>query len=378
MVVYLKPVATAATLFFILSVALTVPWAIYQYRKHGYFSVWKSILLASFLFYGMSAYFLVILPLPAVRDNCQVLGPLSSYMQTNPFQFIHDIKRESAVVWSDWRSYRQLIQVPAFYQLFFNVLLLFPLGVYARYVWQRKRDVWKVALLGFFTSLFFEVTQLTGLYGLYKCPYRLFDVDDLLANTTGALLGFFIAPLFLMLVPSKQQLIQRDEKMERQKEATRGAELLALLIDLVIAQFVSTVLSNLTGWSERLLFLIILGALQVVYPLVKDGRTLGSTVVRIRYVSIDPVVWKALLKRWLAIALPYAFGMLATFLNEQVPFVEGFDLLFILAIVGISLLVFAWVAMHIIWRLIRQNKPFYFDHYSGIVAVNIRKEGEVT
>lgn len=42
---------------------------------------------------------------------------------------------------------------------------------------------------GLALSLGVETTQLTGLYGLYPCPYRQFDVDDLILNTGGTLAG---------------------------------------------------------------------------------------------------------------------------------------------------------------------------------------------
>jgi glycopeptide antibiotics resistance protein len=38
-----------------------------------------------------------------------------------------------------------------------------------------------------------ELTQLTGIWGLYPCPYRQFDVDDLILNTTGVVIGFALA-----------------------------------------------------------------------------------------------------------------------------------------------------------------------------------------
>ena len=45
--------------------------------------------------------------------------------------------------------------------------------------------------------------QLTGLMGVFPCAYRLFDVDDLLWNTTGALIGFALAMLSLRLIPAR-------------------------------------------------------------------------------------------------------------------------------------------------------------------------------
>lgn len=47
-----------------------------------------------------------------------------------------------------------------------------------------------VLLAGAAVSLLTETAQLTGIFGLYPCSYRLFDVDDLLLNTGGAGLGF--------------------------------------------------------------------------------------------------------------------------------------------------------------------------------------------
>ena len=45
--------------------------------------------------------------------------------------------------------------------------------------------------------------QLTGLMGVFPCAYRLFDVDDLLWNTTGALIGFALAMFSLRLIPAR-------------------------------------------------------------------------------------------------------------------------------------------------------------------------------
>jgi hypothetical protein len=43
--------------------------------------------------------------------------------------------------------------------------------------------------LGFALSLSVETAQITGLFGLYPCAYRQFDVDDLILNTGGTLAG---------------------------------------------------------------------------------------------------------------------------------------------------------------------------------------------
>lgn len=46
---------------------------------------------------------------------------------------------------------------------------------------------------GLAVSGFIEVSQLSGLYGIYPCAYRHFDVDDLILNGAGLLAGFALA-----------------------------------------------------------------------------------------------------------------------------------------------------------------------------------------
>ncbi|MCQ4950686.1 VanZ family protein, partial [Bittarella massiliensis (ex Durand et al. 2017)] len=91
-----------------------------------------------------------------------------------------------------------------FYQPAFNLLLLVPLGVYLRYYF--KRGWTSTLLLVFFVTLCFELIQYSALFGIYPRPYRVFDVDDLLLNTLGGMLGFWLTPALSWLLPTRQQL----------------------------------------------------------------------------------------------------------------------------------------------------------------------------
>lgn len=57
------------------------------------------------------------------------------------------------------------------------------------------------AALGFGAGLTLavELTQLTGIWGLYPCAYRQFNVDDLMLNALGVVAGFLLARGFLRL-----------------------------------------------------------------------------------------------------------------------------------------------------------------------------------
>lgn len=215
MSVYLIPIKIAFILFGVLSFFLIIPWLVYSYRKYGYLSLWASIVAYSFTFYMLSVLFLVLLPLPDTRNTCALQSPDTVHYNLIPFNFVRDIMNSGSVVWSQPSTYVRLLTQSAFLQAAFNFLLLLPLGVYLRYFFQQKR-FWKKALgFGFALSLFIETTQITGIYGIYNCPYRIFDVDDLILNSTGALFGFVIAPVLLALFPSRKSLIAKGEKCKK-------------------------------------------------------------------------------------------------------------------------------------------------------------------
>lgn len=56
-------------------------------------------------------------------------------------------------------------------------------------LWPHVSKVRHALLLGFGLSLMLEVTQLTGIWGIYPCAYRQFNVDDLIMNALGVLVG---------------------------------------------------------------------------------------------------------------------------------------------------------------------------------------------
>ena len=71
-----------------------------------------------------------------------------------------------------------------------NVLLFIPIGYVLRRFHGVKRSVLNVVMIGFMISLTIELVQLVSMYqGL---NVRIFDVDDLILNTIGTLIGALI------------------------------------------------------------------------------------------------------------------------------------------------------------------------------------------
>lgn len=201
---YLFPIKIAIITFPIFAFLFTLPFAIFQYKKYGYINKFRIFILFSFLLFLIVVFYLVILPLPASTDIKSTMEADAQYYNVMPFTFVADIMRETDFDFRILATYQNLLSQRSFLQAAFNVLMLMPFGIFLRYYF--KCSFKKTVLLTFLLSLFFEVTQLTGLYGFYNAPYRLFDVDDLILNTMGGAFGYLFAPLFTFFLPKPSSL----------------------------------------------------------------------------------------------------------------------------------------------------------------------------
>lgn len=277
---YKLPIATAFIFFPIIAFIFTLPFLIYQYRKYGSIPFLRSVIFYSFILYLLCAYFLVILPLPTIDE---VKNLTTETTQLVPFDFIRQLSNTISFQWNELSSYLTVIKSPAFYIAAFNILLTLPFGVYLRYYFECKW--YKIILYGFLLSLFFELTQLTGLYGIYPRPYRLFDVDDLILNTTGALLGCLLTPLISKILPSRKEL--DEHSFRRGKKVTLFRRALSYCIDfffLVIMVMVVSILSYNTEVSKYSMLLSII-LYYIGIPLFTNGKTFGKMILKLQVTS---------------------------------------------------------------------------------------------
>lgn len=77
---------------------------------------------------------------------------------------------------------------------FLNVVLFVPLGFFLPVFWKHFKPVFRTVLFGFCTSLLIEVLQIF--------TFRASDVNDLMTNTLGALIGWILARITLRLFPN--------------------------------------------------------------------------------------------------------------------------------------------------------------------------------
>ncbi|WP_375199927.1 hypothetical protein [Bacillus sp. RS11] len=99
----------------VLSFVLFVPWLIYMYRKYGYLSFSKTIIMFSLIFYFLSALCLVLLSFPETRDTCSLQSTDTVYYNLHPFQFGTDILEDSGIVLTNPSTWLYIAKQPAFF-----------------------------------------------------------------------------------------------------------------------------------------------------------------------------------------------------------------------------------------------------------------------
>jgi glycopeptide antibiotics resistance protein len=221
---YLLPVTTALSVFPIVVLLVLLPVAVVSYRRRGRAGGWTTVVVYGFLFYLLAAFLQTIIPLPSDPARYCATQTYASTPQLRPFYFVEVVSRRARGHWSP----NAMLHNPALWTTALNAVLLVPLGFFLRYLAGAR--FLAATAIGFGVSLLFELTQLTGLWFIYPCAYRLFSVDDLILNTAGAALGWLIAGPLSRLLPAL------DPDRERRRYATRvtaSRRLLALLADAV-------------------------------------------------------------------------------------------------------------------------------------------------
>ena len=169
-------------------ILLAIPWIIYRVvvlAVKKQLSIKNELIKALFYFSVIFIYSLTLFPFPFYDYPHMERGNTFQHMNLTPFDSISSLLTYSNFMY----SLRNLVG---------NILLFMPLGfsIPLRF---NVNKFWKVVLLGFFTSCVVEVIQLFT-------SIRSFDVDDLILNTLGAIIGFVLYQLFDKAKPPQKQI----------------------------------------------------------------------------------------------------------------------------------------------------------------------------
>ncbi|MCA0294000.1 MAG: VanZ family protein [Actinobacteria bacterium] len=256
-----------------------VAWLAYTlwlWRREGRTAPRRVLAHSAFGLYFVVMWGVVLMPFP---DEEVLVEPAP--VNLVPFAWLVDANAGVRYVGGGlgaWLTNRTVVYVAS------NLLLTVPLGAYLR----RARS-WRLpttALAAFGLSLAFELTQLTGVWGLFGMRYRTFDVDDLIANTLGAVVGWALVPLLVLLPARRAGTASVRAGGVGRRVAALGLDLLVWqLLYLVVWLLVWTALAGLGGAVDQRLAigLWVLAAVAVLAgcPLACRGATPGTALLGI-------------------------------------------------------------------------------------------------
>ena len=364
--VYINNIYTGLLVFPFIAAVFTLPYAVYQYNKHGSVSKYRTLIIYSFILYMLIAFFLVSLPLP---DRESTVGnKWQDHLNLIPFRQIWLYWHDRAFSIEEFKKYLMSMSL---WQLLFNILLTVPFGVYMRYYF--KLSLKRTILYSFLLSLFYETSQITALFGIYPGPYRLADVEDLICNTLGGAGGYYIASVFAGVLPSRDEI---DEKCRAAGTRVTGMRRAwAVLFDYVCIAVVYifmlgavrelnpgfteySIYGEVYSWS----FFCIASLVQV---LLTKGLTLGHAACRIILVSDNGGIASAgqLIKRYLYLWLFTELPLIIAGQLMNVRFTFAVDVM-ILLLLFISRIYFF---IYLINVVLRKGKLMPHDKLSGTI-----------
>ena len=357
MEVYLKPIISACYVFPILAVIFTIPYILYEYHKYGSILILRTGIVYTFIFYMLTSYFMTVLPLPP-RSS---VTPDTASVLLVPFDAIRRIIATANVTLSQPSTYVNLFKCFDFWQAAFNILLLFPFGL----------------------------TQISGLYGIYRYPYRYFEVDDLICNTLGGVLGYVCTPLIVFMLPKRDRLDEAAYKRGQiVSEFRRGV---AWIIDMVIIM-IPVLAAMLLLWHEHIItrkmvlgsvydvrYVVILSLyIVIVFTLTTKltrGRTIGKSLVNIRLIDCKDMVinkvphikmYKLFIRYFIIYTISVPSLLYAYNFYRMAIELEGVKLWAVTAGCVICILITIYMAFDLLLCLFSSTRNMLYDRITGI------------
>lgn len=363
---YIVAIKTAIVVFPIIAFLITIPFILHNYHKYGSIHYIKTLVIYSFILYLITIYFLVILPLPSFEAASKIPGPHFNFI---PFNFVKDFINETSLVINNPSTYLTAIKEPCFYIVVFNIFMTIPFGMYLHYYF--KCNFKKTLLYSFLLSLFFEFTQGTALYFIYPNPYRLCDVDDLILNTLGGIIGYGIMKLIERFLPSRDEI---DEKaLENGKTVSGLRRITVFCLDFFIYFIASTFIYFIL--NNKNMYLIVFIIYYIIIPSLLKNQTLGMNFLNVRmsYLNHDIIrnIIRSIFVHFYYLILPFLLVYLSfiTFVN-----INSHTKIYIFLISIIFILVFYLINILIILfkKKIYYDKIFKFKYESTIDELKLK------
>jgi glycopeptide antibiotics resistance protein len=170
--------------------------SIIKNRRKGQFSIKREIVLNLFSVYILCFIGITLFPLFINWTGQKGTGSINL---VPVFRTINDVS--IAFQQPEMQNYVVKFWIK---NIFGNMLLLFPLGLLLPILWRKFDNIRNTLLLSFLFSFGIEIIQLLSYY--VGNMGRAFDIDDIILNTFGALIGYIFYKKVVFKLINKQVL----------------------------------------------------------------------------------------------------------------------------------------------------------------------------
>jgi Glycopeptide antibiotics resistance protein len=216
------------TINFLIYLAIVLPiWAVYRIfvlNKNKKMNSVREIMINMFLIYLLGVVYLTFFS--------KGIRPYNWHPSVNVIPIKETISMIKKCPWS-----------VSFVNLAGNILLLLPVGIFVPTLFKKTRSMKKVISTGFLISLSIEITQLlTGL--------RICDIDDLILNTIGTMMGYIF---YVLIRKVSKRFISLENKVE---EDTQGSLFIIAVRPAIVAVMLILCLCAASIYQSNYSFLL--------------------------------------------------------------------------------------------------------------------------
>ncbi|MGL5329388.1 MAG: VanZ family protein, partial [Peptostreptococcaceae bacterium] len=220
--------------FLIVMILTVIAWGIYRtvlYRKNKEINILRECLLLIFLIYFLILLFMTVFKSGTISFN----NPFDSYMYKSEgiFGIINIIPFKETI--NTILDEHVPITMPI-RNIVGNILLFVPLGIMIPILFNKYDKLSKIFVLGLTSSLCIEVVQLF-------VGYNISDIDDVIFNTTGAILGFACYKLLKVFI-SKTNVVKILEKVsdyETENIFKKSIKVVSMISALIVCVYTYSV-----------------------------------------------------------------------------------------------------------------------------------------
>ena len=235
------------------------------------------------------------------------------------------------------------------------MLMTVPFGMYLRYYF--KCNFKKTILYTFLLSLFFELTQLTGLYYIYPYPYRFFDVDDLLINTLGGILGYGLMGLFTRFLPSRDEI--DNASIEKGKTVSGLRRITLFCLDMFLFLLITNLMKSI--FHGKQIGIIIFLLYYIAIPYLFSGKTLAGSFLNVKLEFENNKLLRLIFRIFFLFFYYFYFPLFLWMLSRSILFLLFLCLFYFYHIV-----------------ILLKNKKMYYDYVIKVTYVSTIQERKIT